>query len=84
MSSLGEGATGFNVRGGNVDQNLILQDEGFFFNASHALGFFSTFNTDLISSVDLYKGNIPANYGGRLASAMDVEMKNGDFESDLV
>ncbi len=80
VSSLGEGATGFNVRGGNVDQNLILQDDGFFFNASHALGFFSTFNADLISSVELFKGNIPAMYGGRLASAMDVEMKNGDME----
>ena len=80
ISSIGEGATGFNVRGGDVDQNLILQDDGFFFNASHALGFFSTFNTDLISSVDLYKGNIPATYGGRLASAMSVEMRNGDFE----
>ncbi len=80
ISSIGEGATGFNVRGGDVDQNLILQDEGFFFNASHALGFFSTFNTDLISTVDLYKGNIPATFGGRLASAMNVEMRNGDFE----
>ncbi len=80
VSSLGEGATGFNVRGGTVDQNMILQDDGFFFNASHALGFFSSFNADLISSVDLYKGNIPAHYGGRLASAMDVEMRNGSFE----
>ncbi len=80
ISSIGEGATGFNVRGGNVDQNLILQDEGFFFNSSHALGFFSTFNTDLINSVQLFKGNIPATYGGRLASAMEVEMRNGDFE----
>ncbi len=80
VSSLGEGATGFNVRGGEVDQNLILQDEGPFFNASHALGFFSTFNADLIQSVDLYKGNIPATYGGRIASVLDVEMKDGDFE----
>ncbi len=80
VSTIGEGATGFNVRGGDVDQNLILQDEGIFFNSSHALGFFSTFNTDLISSVNLYKGNIPSSYGGRLASAMDVEMRNGDFE----
>ncbi|NND33729.1 MAG: TonB-dependent receptor plug domain-containing protein [Saprospiraceae bacterium] len=81
VSSLGEGSTGFNVRGGTVDQNLVQQDEGFFFNSSHALGFFSTFNTDLITAVDLYKGNMPAQYGGRLASALDVEMKNGDFQS---
>lgn len=80
VSSIGEGAAGFNVRGGEVDQNLVLLDEGFLFNSSHALGFFSTFNTDLISSVDLYKGNIPAKYGGRLASVMDVRMKDGDFQ----
>ena len=60
VSSLGEGSTGFNVRGGTVDQNLVQQDEGFFFNSSHALGFFSTYNTDLITAVDLYKGNMPA------------------------
>ncbi len=81
VSSLGEGSTGFNVRGGNVDQNLVQQDEGFFFNSSHALGFFSTFNADLLSSVELFKGNMPAQYGGRLASALDVETRNGDFES---
>ena len=80
VSSVGEGATGFNVRGGNVDQNLILQDEGFIFNASHALGFFSTFNSDLIRSVELYKGSIPAQYGGRLASVLDVELRDGNFE----
>lgn len=80
VSTIGEGATGFNVRGGEVDQNLIQQDDGFIFNSSHALGFFSTFNTDLIQSVELYKGTIPAQYGGRLASVMDVEMKNGSFE----
>lgn len=80
VSSIGEGATGFNVRGGNVDQNLILQDEGFIFNASHALGFFSTFNADLIRSVQLYKGTIPAQYGGRLASVLDVELRDGNFE----
>jgi len=80
VSTIGEGATGFNVRGGNADQNLLLQDEGFIFNASHALGFFSTFNTDLINSAELYKGNIPAQFGGRLASVLDVEMRDGDFE----
>jgi len=80
VSSIGEGASGFNVRGGNVDQNLILQDEAILFNTSHALGFFSTFNTDLVQKVDLYKANIPARYGGRLVSVMDVQMKDGDFE----
>jgi len=80
VSTIGEGASGFNVRGGQVDQNLIQQDDGFIFNASHALGFFSTFNTDLIQDVKLYKGNIPAQFGGRVASVMDVEMRDGDFE----
>ncbi|MEL6925694.1 MAG: TonB-dependent receptor, partial [Bacteroidota bacterium] len=56
-------------------------DEGFIFNASHALGFFSTFNTDLISGVELYKGNIPAQFGGRLASVLDVQMRTGSFEN---
>lgn len=80
VSSVGEGASGFNVRGGEVDQNLILQDDGFIFNVSHALGFFSTFNADLISNVELYKGNIPAQFGGRLSSVLDVEMRDGDYE----
>lgn len=79
VSTIGEGAVGFNVRGGQVDQNLVMQDEGFLFNASHALGFFSTFNPELISYVTLYKGNIPAQYGGRLASVLDVEMRDGSF-----
>jgi len=77
VSTTGEGASGLNVRGGRVDQNLILQDEGFILNSSHALGFFSTFNADLVNSVDLYKGNMPANFGGRLASVMDVKMRDG-------
>lgn len=80
VSTIGEGATGFNVRGGQVDQNLVMQDESFIFNASHALGFFSTFNTDLIKDVSLYKGNIPAQYGGRIASVLDVELKTGSFQ----
>ncbi len=81
VSTVGEGASGFNVRGGEVDQNLILQDDGFIFNVSHALGFFSTFNADLISNVELYKGNIPAQFGGRLSSVLDVEMRDGDYEN---
>lgn len=80
VSTTGEGASGLNVRGGRVDQNLILQDEGFILNSSHALGFFSTFNADLVNTVDLYKGNMPSNYGGRLASVMDVNMRDGSKE----
>jgi len=80
VTSVGEGTLGFNVRGGDVDQNLIVQDEGFLFNSSHALGFFSTFNSNLISSVELYKGNMPAIYGGRIASVLDVTMRDGSME----
>ena len=80
VSTIGEGASGFNVRGGDVDQNLILQDDATLLNSSHALGFFSTFNTDLISKVELFKANMPAQYGGRLASVMDVELKDGDYQ----
>ena len=80
VSTLGEGAIGFNVRGGAVDQNLVMQNEGIIFNSSHALGFFSTFNADLINKVTLYKGSIPAQYGGRLASVLDVGMRDGDFQ----
>lgn len=78
VSSVGEGASGFNVRGGDVDQNLILQNEGLILNSSHALGFFSSFNTDLVSSVKLYKANMPAQFGGRLSSVMDVKMRDGN------
>lgn len=81
VTSVGEGATGFNVRGGDVDQNLILQDEAILLNSSHALGFFSAFNTDLLQNVQLYKANMPAQFGGRLASVMDVELKQGDMEA---
>lgn len=80
VSSVGEGAAGFNVRGGETGQNLLLQDEAVLFNATHALGFFSTFNTDLTARVELYKSIIPARYGGRLASVLDVEMREGSFE----
>jgi len=80
VSSVGEGAAGFNVRGGEIDQNLLLQDEAIIFNATHALGFFSTFNTDLMANAELYKSIIPARYGGRLASVLDVEMREGSFE----
>ncbi len=80
VTSVGEGAAGFNVRGGEADQNLLLQDEVALFNATHALGFFSTYNTDLVQKIELYKSIIPAQYGGRLASVLDVEMRDGSFE----
>ena len=80
VSKVAEGSSGFNVRGGEVDQNLVMQDEGFLLNSSHALGFLSTFNPDMVQSVVLYKGTMPAYYGGRLASVLDVRMRNGDYQ----
>ena len=80
VTTVGEGATGFNVRGGDVDQNLILLDEAILLNSSHALGFFSSFNTDLLENVELYKANMPAQFGGRLSSFLDVQMNDGNFE----
>ncbi len=80
VSTVGEGSSGFNVRGGNVDQNLVVQDELPFFNTSHVLGFFSVFNPDLVRSTTLYKGHIPARFGGRVASALDVRLRDGNFE----
>lgn len=80
VSSVGDGASGINVRGGDVGQNLILMDGALLFNSSHVLGFFSAFNPDVVSKVNLYKGNIPAQYGGRLSSVLDVGLKDGDFE----
>ncbi len=80
VSSIGEGASGFNVRGGEIDQNLLLMDNGALINSSHALGFFSTYNADVIKSVDLYKANMPARFGGRLASVLDVQMRDGNFD----
>lgn len=80
ISTIGEGASGFNVRGGNVDQNLILIDEGMIFNANHALGFFSSFNPDIVSEAVLYKGAMPSSYAGRLASVLDVKMRDGSFD----
>lgn len=76
--SAGEGNSGFNVRGGGTDQNLILLDEAPVYNASHLLGFFSTFNSDAIKDVSIYKGGMPAQYGGRLSSVMDITMKDGN------
>ena len=78
VSTVGEGASGFNVRGGSVGQNLILLDEAPVYNSSHLLGFFSVFNPDAVKDVKLYKGAIPARYGGRLSSLLDVRMKEGN------
>lgn len=78
IKSAGEGNSGFNVRGGNIDQNLILLDEAPVYNASHLLGFFSTFNADAIKDLSIYKGNSPAQYGGRLSSVLDIKMNDGN------
>jgi hypothetical protein len=78
VTSAGEGASGFNVRGGAADQNLILLDEAIVFNSSHLLGFFSVFNPDVIKDVKLYKGGIPARFGGRLSSVLDIYQKEGN------
>lgn len=78
VQSAGEGNSGFYVRGGGPDQNLILLDEAVVYNASHLFGFFSVFNSDAIKSVTLTKGGMPANYGGRLSSVLDITMKEGN------
>jgi hypothetical protein len=78
VKSAGEGNAGFYVRGGAADQNLILLDEAPVYNAAHLLGFFSTFNSDAIKDAVLYKGNQPANFGGRLSSVMDIKMNEGN------
>lgn len=78
VQSSSEGSSGFSVRGGAIDQNLILLDEATVYNASHLMGFFSVFNNDAIKEVKLYKGDIPAYSGGRLASLLDVRMKEGN------
>ncbi len=80
VKTAGEGNSGFFVRGGGADQNLILLDEAPVYNASHLLGFFSVFNSDAIKDVSLYKAGIPAEYGGRASSVMDVKMKDGNLK----
>ena len=81
VKSEGDGGAGFFVRGGSADQNLILLDEAPVYNASHMLGFFSVFNADALKDVKLYKGGIPAKYGGRLSSVMDINMRDGNNKS---
>jgi len=78
VTSAGEGASGFNVRGGSADQNLILLDEATLYNSSHLFGFFSVFNPDAIKDLKLYKGGIPARFGGRISSVLDIYQKDGN------
>ncbi|MBX2966928.1 MAG: TonB-dependent receptor [Cyclobacteriaceae bacterium] len=84
VTTVGEGASGFNVRGGSVGQNLILLDEATVYNSSHLLGFFSVFNPDAVKDVKLYKGAIPAQFGGRISSLLDVRMKEGNNKTHEV
>lgn len=78
VQSTAEGGSGFSVRGGAADQNLILLDEATVYNASHLMGFFSVFNNDAIKDIKLYKGDMPASFGGRLSSVLDIRMKEGN------
>lgn len=78
VTNAGEGASGFNVRGGAADQNLILLDEATLYNSSHVFGFFSVFNADAIKELKLYKGGIPARFGGRASSVLDVYQRDGN------
>lgn len=80
----GDGNSGFYVRGGSSDQNLILLDEAPVYNASHLMGFFSTFNSDVIKDVTVFKGGMPAQYGGRLSSVLDVKMNDGNNQNTTV
>jgi hypothetical protein len=79
VSSIGEGSSGINVRGGNADENLILQDQHLILNPTHALGIFSLTHPDLIESISLHKGDMPARYGGRLSSVLDIKLKEGNL-----
>jgi TonB-dependent receptor-like protein/carboxypeptidase-like protein len=81
IKSAGEGNSGFYVRGGGADQNLVLLDEATVYNASHLLGFFSAFNSDAIKDLTVYKGAMPAEYGGRLSSIVDIKMNDGNDQS---
>lgn len=78
IQSVGEGTTGMFVRGGSSDQNLILLDQAPVYNASHFMGFFSVFNSDAIKDAEVYKGGMPARYGGRLSSVVDIKMNEGN------
>ena len=75
-----EGASGFNVRGGSVDGNLVLLDEAVVYNTSHLFGFFSVFNSDVIKDLKLYKGGIPSNFGGLASSVLDIYQIEGNIK----
>ncbi len=81
VTNNGEGSSGFNVRGGAADQNLVLLDEAIIYNTSHLLGFFSIFNADAIKDIKLYKGGIPARFGGRASSVLDIRQKDGNSKN---
>lgn len=81
VTTVGEGANGFNVRGGATDENLILLDEAPLYNSTHMLGFFSVFNPDAVKSLNLIKGGFPAEYGGRTSSVLDIRMKDGNNQN---
>ena len=78
VTNAGEGSSGFNIRGGAADQNLVLLDEAVIYNTSHLFGFFSVFNTDAIKNIKLYKGGIPSKFGGRISSVLDIHQKDGN------
>ena len=80
VQSVGEASNGYNIRGGSADQNLILLNSAPIINPSHFFGFFSAFNSDMIDDVTLYKSGMPAKYGGRVSSVMDIELKHGSME----
>jgi len=81
VTSVGEASSGFNVRGGSTDQNLILFNDATIYNPSHLFGFFSAFDPDIVKSIELYKSAIPEKYGGRLSSVLDVQMKDGNSKT---
>ena len=80
VSSVGEGSAGYNVRGGRIDQNLVLMNDAPIFSTSHALGFVSAFNQDILNDFSLYKGNVPANLGGRASSVLKISTRRGQFD----
>ncbi|MFA5850342.1 MAG: TonB-dependent receptor [Bacteroidales bacterium] len=84
ISAASEGSSGFTVRGGTIDQNLILLDEAPVYSASHLMGFFSVFNSDALKNISVYKGGIPSQYGGRASSVLDITMKDGNNQNFTV
>jgi ferric enterobactin receptor len=84
VTTVGEGSNGFNVRGGNVDQNLVLMDDIPIFNSSHLLGFYSVFNPDAVRDMTLYRGGVPSQYGGRAAAVLDIKLKEPNWDSTLI